>query len=195
MNPTLESIFGTFHTRLRRFILKRVNDEATAGDILQDVFLKIHLRMSTLQDSDRLEAWVYQIARNAIIDHYRRPDRFVPIDEILPAPEPEATEPDAAGEIAASMREMAESLPEPYREALLLTEFGGLSQQQLADRLGISLSGAKSRVQRARQKIRDDLLTCCHFEFDRYGRVVDFWEHCCCCSGESKVEGQKSLDR
>ncbi len=192
MNPTLESIFETFHARLRRFILKRVSDEATADDILQDVFLKIHLRMSTLQDSDRLEAWVYQIARNAIIDHYRRPDRFVRLDEILPAPEPESTESDAAGEIAASMREMAESLPEPYREALLLTEFGGLSQQQLADRLGISLSGAKSRVQRARQKIRDDLLTCCHFEFDRYGRVVDFWEHCCCCAGGSKVEGQKS---
>ena len=79
---------------------------------------------------------------------------------------------------------MAASLPEPYREALLLTEFGGLSQQQLADQLGISLSGAKSRIQRARKKIRDDLLTCCHFEFDRYGRVVDYWEHCCCCAGD-----------
>ncbi len=192
MNATLESIWDTFHARLRRFILKRISDEATADDILQDVFFKIHIRMSSLQDSDRLEAWLYQIARHAIIDHYRRPDRLIQIDETLPAPEPESAEPDAAGEIAASLREMAESLPEPYREALLLTEFGGLSQQQLADRLGISLSGAKSRVQRARQKIRDDLLACCHFEFDHYGRVVDFWERCCCCAGESKVESRRS---
>jgi RNA polymerase sigma-70 factor (ECF subfamily) len=193
MLPPLESLWETFHDRLRGFILKRVSDENVADDILQDVFLKIHLNMRTLQDSQRLEAWVYQIARNAIIDHYRRPRKTTAIDESLPAPLP--PEPDAADEIAGSLREMVISLPEPYREALLLTEFEGLSQQQLADRLGISLSGAKSRVQRARQKIRDDLLTCCHFEFDRYGRVVDFWEHCCCCSGESKVEGQKSLDR
>lgn len=180
MLPPLESIWETFHDRLRGFILKRVSDEAVADDILQDVFLKIHLHMRTLQDSQRLEAWVYQIARNAIIDHYRRPHPTTAIDEALPAPTP--PEPDAADEIAGSLREMVTSLPAPYREALLLTEFEGLSQQQLADRLGISLSGAKSRVQRARQKIKDDLLTCCHFEFDRYGRVVEYWEHCCCCA-------------
>ena len=156
-----------------------------ADDVLQDVFLRIHTRMVTLQDSECLEAWIYQIARNAIIDYYRRPDRTIAIDELLPAPEPESSEPDAADEIAASLREMTAALPEPYREALSLTEFDGLSQQQLADRLGITLSGAKSRVQRARQKIKDALLTCCHFEFDRYGRVVDYWEHCCCCTGES----------
>jgi RNA polymerase sigma-70 factor, ECF subfamily len=182
MNPTLESIWEMFHNRLHHFILKRVGDEALAEDILQDVFLKIHTRMSTLQDNQRLEAWLYQIARNTIIDHYRRPDRTATIDETLPAPEGDSSEPDASDEIAASMREMTKALPEPYREALWLTEFEGLSQQQLADRLGISLSGAKSRVQRARQKIKDDLLTCCHFEFDRYGRIVDFWDHCCCCT-------------
>ena len=193
VNTSLESIssnntgliWETFHVRLYRFILKRVSDEATADDILQEVFLKIHTRMHTLQADDRLEAWLYQITRHAIIDHYRRPVRLIQIDETLPAPASESAEPDAAEEIAASLREMAESLPELYREALILTEFGGLSQQQLADRLGISLSGAKSRIQRARQKIKADLLACCHFEFDRYGRVVDYWEHCCCCTGKS----------
>jgi RNA polymerase sigma-70 factor (ECF subfamily) len=154
-----------------------------ADDILQEVFIKIHMRMHTLQDSQRLEAWVYQIARNTIIDQYRRPGTLIQLDEDLPAPLP--VESDAADEISASLREMVETLPEPYREALLLTEFEGLSQGQLARRLGISLSGAKSRVQRARQKIKDDLLTCCHFEFDRYGRIVDFWEQCCCCAGQT----------
>ena len=184
MDAGLEAIWESFHERLRLFILNRVGDENVADDILQDVFLRIHTRMFTLRDNDRLDAWVYQIARNAIVDYYRRPDKPVALDEMLPAPEPESTEPDAADEIASSLREMTASLPEPYREALSLTEFEGLSQQQLADHLGISLSGAKSRVQRARQKIKDALLTCCHFEFDRYGRVVDYWEHCCCCTGE-----------
>jgi RNA polymerase sigma-70 factor (ECF subfamily) len=108
------------------------------------------------------------------------------IPETLPA-EDEVIEPDAADILASSMREMVEALPDPYRQALLLTEYEGLTQAELAERLGISLSGAKSRVQRARQKIKDELLACCHFEFDRYGRVIDYWEHCCCCAGEGPI--------
>jgi RNA polymerase sigma-70 factor (ECF subfamily) len=76
---------------------------------------------------------------------------------------------------------MIAGLPEHYRQALLLTEYQGLTQEQLAERLGISLSGAKSRVQRAREKLRDMLLRCCHFEFDRRGRIVDYYQRCCCC--------------
>jgi RNA polymerase sigma-70 factor (ECF subfamily) len=78
---------------------------------------------------------------------------------------------------------MIDSLPSHYREALLLTEYEGLSQKDLADRLGISISGAKSRVQRARAMLRDLLMECCHFEFDRYGTVIDYHPiACCCCS-------------
>jgi RNA polymerase sigma-70 factor (ECF subfamily) len=62
-----------------------------------------------------------------------------------------------------------------------MTEYQGLSQKQLADNLGISLSGAKSRVQRARDKLRDMLLSCCHFELDRRGRILDYYQRCCCC--------------
>jgi RNA polymerase sigma-70 factor (ECF subfamily) len=91
-------------------------------------------------------------------------------------------EDDAIAELSGSMYDMVNELPSPYREALLMTEYQGLTQQDLAQQMGISLSGAKSRVQRVRQKIKDSLLACCHFEFDRYGRVVDYWEACCCCS-------------
>jgi RNA polymerase sigma-70 factor, ECF subfamily len=65
------------------------------------------------------------------------------------------------------------NLPEPYREALVLTEFDGLTQQELADRLNISLSGAKSRVQRGRRQLKQMLEECCTFEFDRRGKVID----------------------
>jgi len=180
MLPDLNSLYHTLHQRLRAFILRRVSDEAAAEDILQDVFLKIHTRLASLQNHDRLEAWVYQIARNAIIDHYRRARPLTDLSDDLPLPAEE--DPDPAAALALSLREIVEALPEPYRQALLLTEFEGLSQVELAERLGISLSGAKSRVQRARQKVKDALLTCCHIEFDRRGRVLDYWEHCCCCA-------------
>ncbi len=75
--------------------------------------------------------------------------------------------------LKASFRRMIHRLPGPYREAILLTEFEGLSQVEMARRLGISVSGAKSRVQRGRQQLKNMLLDCCHFEFDRRGRVFD----------------------
>ena len=82
----------------------------------------------------------------------------------------------------------ASQLPGPYRQALILTEYQGLTQKQLAERMGLSLSGAKSRVQRARKMLKELLLECCHFEFDRYGTVFDYRpRNCkrCCGDGES----------
>jgi RNA polymerase sigma-70 factor, ECF subfamily len=67
---------------------------------------------------------------------------------------------------------MVYALPDPYRDAIVLTEFDGLSQKELAGRLGISVSGAKSRVQRGRALLKRQLLDCCQFEFDR-GSVID----------------------
>ena len=90
-------------------------------------------------------------------------------------------EEDPEAELALSLKEIINELPEPYRQALLLTVYEGLSQRQLAESLGISLSGAKSRVQRAREKLRNMLLRCCHFEFDRRGHIVDYYQRCCCC--------------
>jgi RNA polymerase sigma-70 factor (ECF subfamily) len=72
-----------------------------------------------------------------------------------------------------AFRRMIYSLSEPYRDALVLTEFEGLTQKELAERLGISLSGAKSRVQRGREQLKVMLHECCTFEFDRRGRVID----------------------
>jgi len=69
-----------------------------------------------------------------------------------------------------------------YREALILTEYQGLTQKELGEKLGISFSGAKSRVQRAREKLKTMLLDCCHFEIDRLGRVIDYQPRCDCCS-------------
>jgi RNA polymerase sigma-70 factor (ECF subfamily) len=57
-----------------------------------------------------------------------------------------------------------------------------LSQQELARKAGIFLSGAKSRVQRAREKLRQLLLECCHFELDRQGRIIDYHKRCWRCS-------------
>ncbi len=79
------------------------------------------------------------------------------------------------------------------RQALILTEYQGLTQRELAERLGLSFSGAKSRVQRAREKLKQQLLECCHFELDRRNHILDYQPRChrcetvACCTDEPRV--------
>lgn len=171
MNPTVEAIWSEFAVALRQFIRARVADAATAEDILQDVFVKIHGKLDQLENPAKLQSWLYLITRNAIIDHYRTRKPSIEVPESLPADAP-SDDPEMDG-LKAAFRRMLYSLPDPYRDALVLTEFEGLTQKQLAERLGISLSGAKSRVQRGRDQLKKMLFDCCRFEFDRRGRVID----------------------
>ena len=191
MLTTTEQVWDAFHGSLQQFIRRRVSDEVTAEDVLQDVFLKIHQHMETLKDVKRLESWIYQIARNAIIDSYRSRGLTTTLEaaEILDMPE-ELPDDDVVSELLPSVRAMVKSLPEMDRQALVLTAYQGLTQKELAERLGLSFSGAKSRVQRAREKLKQQLLECCHFELDRRGHILDYQPRChncetvACCTYE-----------
>lgn len=172
-----EALWHEMHGALKGFITKRVPDESTVEDILQDVFMRIHAHTDTLKDTTKLESWIYQITRNAVVDYYRsqKPEQEVP--ETLPAQD-ELEEDDLARQLAPCLRGMIQELPAKYREALVLTEYEGLSQSDLATHLGISFSGAKSRVQRARERLKGILLQCCHFELDRLGKIIDYAPNC-----------------
>ena len=173
---SIDQVWDDFTAQLRRFIAGRIQNEADADDILQEVFIKIHRSIDRLEDQSKLQAWVYQIARNAIIDYYRKSEQAVEAPGELPEVLTEgSSEEEVEAEVATWLQPMMEELPEKYREALHLTEIQGLTQKEMAERLNISLSGAKSRVQRAREKLKGVLLECCHVEVDRRGKVMD-WE-------------------
>jgi RNA polymerase sigma-70 factor, ECF subfamily len=181
MTITTEYVWESFHDPLQQFIRKHVRDASTAEDILQDVFVNIHTHLATLKDQDKLHHWLYQIARHAIIDHARRHKVTETLPDTFDPPE-EPAQDDVEQAFLPSVTAMLACLPAAYREALLLTEYQGLTQKALAERLGLSLSGAKSRVQRAREKLKALLLACCHFEFDRRGKIIDYQPHCACCA-------------
>jgi RNA polymerase sigma-70 factor (ECF subfamily) len=188
MNSTadFERIYQDFREPLKAFIARRVSDPAFTEDLLHDVFLRIHNQIGTLNEPDKLPAWIYQIARNSIIDSYRKKRETVNASDDLVAFEHKEVN-DASLDLVRVVRSMVEKLPVQYKEALLLADFQGMKQAELARRLKISLSGAKSRVQRARKLLKGLLLECCHFEFDRYGTVFDYYPKKCvrCCSDES----------
>ena len=185
MSDNITLLWEQCSQRLASFIRSRVGNDDDADDILQEVFIRIHRHLCSQQDWEKPDAWFYQIARNLIIDHYRSRKELVEVPENLPT-EPDLPEEDPEAVLALSLSEMVNELPEPYRQALILTEYQGLSQKELAESQGISLSGAKSRVLRAREKLRDMLLNSCHFEFDRRGRILDYYECCCGCDPEFK---------
>jgi RNA polymerase sigma-70 factor (ECF subfamily) len=189
MVMTTEEIWEEFHPRIKQFILKRIPDEHNAEDILQEVFLKIHARIDTLRDEEKLQSWMYQIARNVIADYYRQHKATVALSEALLLPDEPVVDDDVVKDLLPGVRTMVNSLPGEYRQALLLTEYEGLTQRELAERLGLSLSGAKSRVQRAREKLKAMLLDCCHFEFDRLGKIIDYQPRCACCTNQECGSG------
>lgn len=180
---------GELRAAVRRFIGSRVASAATADDLTQEVFVKVQKRIAQVRDPRRLMGWVIQIARNTVTDHFRasRATEAFKEEHLGEAPaQPESfghEEQRLREELAAYIRRVVENLPTIYREALVLTEYDGLSQVELAQRLGLSVSAAKSRVQRARARVRATIDRCCHFEVDRYGTVVDCTpkqSHCGC---------------
>jgi len=159
---------------LRAFIRSRVRHESDADDILQDVFVRVIEKIGSLREAERIESWVYQIARNVIADFYRRQ-----------APRPTEAVEDVAGKdenyrgtnqnhaIANWLAMMISNLPEKQRDAVQMYEIEGLPQSEIAQRLSISLSGAKSRVQRGRVRLEEMLRGCCQLELDRRGNVIE----------------------
>lgn len=186
-------------TNLHRFIARRAANDADADDILQDVFYKIHTQIDRLRDTSKIHSWVYRITRNAIVDYYRsrRVDlSFDAIPDVLDLAQEETPKAEAVREeIIACLKPMVDQLSPSYREALQMSDMQGIAQAEIAERLQISVSGAKSRVQRARGQVRNMLLNCCQMEFDRLGRAVTIDNATCelpC--GELKGSCSENLD-
>lgn len=172
--PEARGAWHELSAKLRAFVERRVRSPSDVDDVVQEVFVRMQRGLPAASDDERFGPWVYQIARNAIVDHYRRTARH-PIATESPVEPPVTTEEDdrAVEQLLASyIAWFVAMLPSPYREALTLTELEGLTQKEAADMVGISLSGMKSRVQRGRAMLRQSLEDCCHIALDARGKVL-----------------------
>ena len=143
-----ENIWHEYQSRLAAFIRSKVAEDAV-DDLLQDVFMKIHVRIDSLKDDTKLESWLYQITRNTITDYYRNRRVSEELPEWIEQPQPEEDE-SIRKELSACIEPMVRELPDKYRNAIQLSEMENRTQKEVAELEGISLSGAKSRVQRGR---------------------------------------------
>ena len=179
--PILEQdAWASFQTRLRAYVRRRV-DPASADDVAGEVLLRLVHHQQALASAENPSAWVLRVAANAVADHHRRRhaerralDELKATETDTEATENGEAEGSPTADLSACLVPFVRNLPEPYREALLLTDIGGLSQTAAAKRLGLSASGMKSRVQRGRAKLKQALLRCCRVEVDRRGGVIDY---------------------
>jgi len=173
-----EAAWTEFQRRLRRFVARRLTSPADAEDVVQQVFLNLHLNLGSLQRREALAAWLHRAARNAIADHYRSPARrrespagdTRDLDGRLVQPSDAAS--DSMDGCADCLRPLLLLLPPAHRRALEQVELHGLSQAAAARADGISLSGMKSRVQRARRRLRSLVLDRCRVSLDTRGGVI-----------------------
>jgi RNA polymerase sigma-70 factor, ECF subfamily len=176
-------LWTDLHERLRGFIGRRIGDPHAADDVAQEVLLRLHRSMGDLRVEDRLDAFAYRIARNAIIDHYRArasaKEKPADPDDVaahIDADGDTGQHPDADGprqELARCLAPLIRELPEPYREALTLTDLGKLTQVEAADVVGLSVPGMKARVQRARAQVHELLTGCCAVALDQSRHITD----------------------
>ena len=158
--------------KLRNYIAKRIDDADAVDDILQDVYIKASVNLHQLKIKGNLKSWLYRIAHNTLIDFYRQRQVHEELTEDLVAHEQD-TGIQAREELAQCLSPLIDKLPEKYGIPLRLAELEGVSQQDIANKLGLSLSGAKSRVQRGRVKFREQMMACCDVEVDQYG-ITDY---------------------
>jgi len=173
-SPVL-AIWSQHEAELRRWLLSRAPVKSEVDDLLQDVFLK------TLKQGDHFaaiaqpRAWLFEVTRNTLTDRLRVSRDRLPLpdglDE-LPAPVEHADPVDTLAQ-ACLPRVLSELDPQD-REAIQLCDLQGMEQGDFARLKNLSLPAAKSRVQRARKRMRERMTTACQVSFDDVGRVDDF---------------------
>ena len=169
----IDTIWQEFHLELSKFVYSRVRDNDITKDIIQEVFIKIQGNLHTLKDDKKIISWIYQITRNEIANYFREQNRKLDSnDDIANTVQIK----DSHQKLSNCIIPFINQLPEKDREIMILTEINKMSQKDLAIHLGISYSGAKSRVQRARVKLKNLFEQCCTIERDKYGNVINYYK-------------------
>jgi RNA polymerase sigma-70 factor, ECF subfamily len=176
LQPT-EQMWREMLPALRTFVRRRIADPNRADDLVAEILLRIHQNVASLDDRERLPNWVFRIARNAIIDEYRRAGRsrehLMASLQDEPA-HPDEDDPGVVQELSACLRPMLAGLPVEQRAAVEMIDLDGMSQADAAKLAGVSLSGMKSRVQRGRRRLGELLGQCCALTLDGRGVPMDY---------------------
>ena len=179
---SFSSVYEEFYTKILHY-LKRLVGEFEAEEVTQTVFEKISRNLSSFKGDSKLSTWIYKVATNTALDRLKSQSfkySFAGPLAPLPINLPEAEKPVSSAnrtldspdkkiiqnEMSACVREFVDRLPPDYRTIIVLKDFEGLTNREIAEVLEISLDSAKIRLHRARNQLKESLATGCDFYID-----------------------------
>ncbi len=166
--PCILRAWNTHENELRNFLRHRAGDAHLADDLLQEVFVKAMQQGKQFCTLDNERAWLFQVARNALVDHHRMGREVTELPEDIPQPEP-LREPIHA--LSTCVARVLSELTMEDREIIEQCDLEGVKQKDYATAHGLSLAAVKSRLLRARERMRARMSTACQVRFDEQGRV------------------------
>ncbi len=184
--PDLAEIYETYHRKVMAYAAKLLGSHH-AEDIAQEVFLKVARSLGTLSDRGKLTSWIYAITLNTVRDHAReraaRPQDAVgdvttgageqdPLPEFADTASRSPEEAAIRSEMVACFLDYVRRLPRHYLLVYALSEFEDLSNQEVADRLRLSLGTVKIRLHRARAVLYGELRRSCRCYRNERGELM-----------------------
>jgi RNA polymerase sigma-70 factor (ECF subfamily) len=175
--------------RLRVYVSRRVNP-GDADDVVQSVMVKLLERRGEI-DADSVRAWLFTVTRNAVAEYYRQHRPLVDLDTFGDVAETDDTDPAdrTIGNLSDCLDPMLRMLPDADADLLRRIDLQGEAQTDLAASFGVPLSTLKSRVQRARTKLRSAFDACCAIDLGRNGAPIAFERGAACppaCAADGK---------
>lgn len=183
----LASIYTQFHQSLLGFIKSKVNNHQDAEDIVQNVFIKVATGLGDVNRIEKLQSWIYAIARNAIIDYYRSNNgktRLSAEEHAVDKSDDEYI--DTTKGLDCCLLDFVNRLPEEYRDLIIDVEIHGMKQKDLAGKYELAYPTLRSRVQRGREKLKQILLDCCHVQWDTRGNILHVQPRAACAADEGQ---------
>ncbi len=176
-------MFFECEEKITKRISMKIESNTDVEDLRQEVFIRYVNGLKNIKNKDNLCGYLLRITDNLVNDFYRNKNKMSSNDfnhiEPFESSKEMITEEYSLSDI--SLISFIDTLPDKYKEALMLTEIHGESQKKVAEKLNLSYSALKSRVQRAREILKTEILNCCDYKFDVYGNIISCCESKSCC--------------
>ena len=168
----LETVWADYRLRLKAFLHSRVSNAMDVEDLLQEISIKVLNGLPFLDDKTKLQPWLFQTAHRTILDHYRKQGRGKAIhaDDLWYEGDGE----DVRDDLERCVEPFISALPEDQAALLQAIDLEGMSQKAYAVAHGLTYSTLKSRVQKARARLRGLFEECCHLTVDARGSISDY---------------------
>ncbi len=164
------NLWADYEDALKKYVFKYAKSEEVTKDIVQDTLLKVHKSCCSDKEIQNIRSWLFQIAYNSMMDFFKSERKATNLIKRQITD----NQNDMYQELSVYIEPLIGFLPEKYGAALRMADIEGLKQQEIADKLNLSLSATKSRIQRGRKLLKEEIHSCFHTKESSNSGLTDF---------------------